>query len=366
MYLTKEDLNTLLNKRDLTQESDHCISLIENDIKDTLNKHYGIIPKMHRGNAIVSMEDNYASLGYNANEVTLGARYTKYLSEDTMLRTHMTSTIPPLLKSYQKDEDKLWMCSGVVYRRDVRDKTHVGEPHQMDIWHLTEKQKTREDLLKLVSLIISVIEKHKKKKIKWRYNETSHHYTDDGIEIEIYHNNQWLELLECGLLSKQLLENNGLKEYSGLALGLGLERLVMIIKEIDDIRILYSQKEEIKSQMKNLNKYKKVSNQPSIKRDLSIAIDKNINEEELTEIILNHVSQGVENIIESMSIVTETNYEKLPEVAIERLGMNENQKNVLLRIVLRDLDKSLIHEEVDKIHSDIYSLIHKGDSGYNI
>jgi len=175
-----------------------------------------------------------------------------------------------------------------------------------------------------------------------------------------------LELLECGLLSKQLLENNGLKEYSGLALGLGLERLVMIIKDIDDIRILYSQKEEIKSQMKNLNKYKKVSNQPSIKRDLSIAIDKNINEEELTEIILNHVSQGVENIIESMSIVTETNYEKLPEVAIERLGMNENQKNVLLRIVLRDLDKSLIHEEVDKIHSDIYSLIHKGDSGYNI
>ena len=168
------------------------------------------------------------------------------------------------------------------------------------------------------------------------------------------------------MLSKQLLENNGLKEYSGLALGLGLERLVMIIKEIDDIRILYSQKEEIKSQMKNLNKYKKVSNQPSIKRDLSIAIDKNINEEELTEIILNHVSQGVENIIESMSIVTETNYEKLPEVAIERLGMNENQKNVLLRIVLRDLDKSLIHEEVDKIHSDIYSLIHKGDSGYNI
>jgi phenylalanyl-tRNA synthetase alpha chain len=366
MYLTKEDLNTLLNKRDLTQESNHCISLIENDIKDTLNKHYCIIPEMHRGNAIVSTEDNYASLGYNSNEVTLGARYTKYLSEDTMLRTHMTSTIPPLLKSYNKESDKLWMCSGVVYRRDVRDKTHVGEPHQMDIWHLTKEQKTREDLLELVSLIISVIEKHKNKKIKWRYNETAHHYTDDGIEIEIYHNNEWLELLECGLISKQLLSNNGLKEYSGLALGLGLERLVMIIKNIEDIRVLYSEKEDIKSQMTHLNKYKKVSNQPAIKRDLSIAIDKNINEEELTEIILNHVSLDVETIIESMTIVTETNYEKLPEVAIERLGMNENQKNVLLRIVLRDLDKSLIHEQVDKIHYDIYNLIHEGEDGYNI
>jgi len=169
-----------------------------------------------------------------------------------------------------------------------------------------------------------------------------------------------LELLECGLLSKQLLENNGLKEYSGLALGLGLERLVMIIKEIDDIRILYSQKEEIKSQMKNLNKYKKVSNQPSIKRDLSIAVNKDLNEEELTEIILNHVPQDVENIIESISIVTETSYEELPKVAIDRLGMNKSQKNILLRIVLRDLDKSLIHEEADKVHSDIYNLIHKG------
>ena len=366
MYLTKEQIDNLLNKRDLTQESEHCISLIENEIKDTLNKHYGIVPEIHRGNKIVSTEDNYVSLGYNLNEVTLGARYTKYIDENTMLRTHMTSTIPQLLKSYQKDEDKLWMCSGVVYRRDVRDKTHVGEPHQMDIWHLTKEQKTREDLLKLVSLIISVIEKHKKKKIKWRYNETAHHYTDDGIEIEIYHNNQWLELLECGLISKQLLKNNGLNEYSGLALGLGLERIVMIIKDIEDIRILYSEKPEIRNQMKHLDKYKRVSNQPSIKRDLSIAIDHSINEEELTEIILNNVSINVENIIESISIVNETKYNKLPDVAIKRLGMNKNHKNVLLRIVLRDLDKSLTHEEADRIHSNIYKLTHKGKVGYNI
>ena len=80
----------------------------------------------------------------------------------------------------------------------------------------------------------------------------------------------------------------------------------------------------------------------------------------MTEIILNHVPQDVENIIESISIVTETSYEELPKVAIDRLGMNKSQKNILLRIVLRDLDKSLIHEEADKVHSDIYNLIHKG------
>lgn len=220
--------------------------------------------------------------------------------------------------------------------------------------------------LTFVFLIISVIQKEKNTKIKWRYNETSHHYTNDGIEIEIYHNNQWLELLECGLISKKLLSNNNLEGYSGLALGLGLERLVMIIKEIDDIRVLYSNKPEILSQLNNLKKYKKISNQPSIKRDLSIAIDKNINEEELTELILNNISIDTQKIIESIKIISETYYEDLPDIAIERLGINNSQKNVLLQIVLRDLNKTLLHNEANIIYTEIYSKIHSGTQGYSI
>lgn len=367
MYLTQEEINNLLNKQDLTKNDQHCISLIIEKIKDSLLKYYNIIPEIQSGTPIVSLENNYYSLGYSPNEVTLGQRYTKYIDNNTILRTQMTSVIPPLLSQHSKNDcDKLWICPGIVYRRDVRDKTHVGEPHQMDIWYLTKDTKTRTDLLNLVSLIISVIEKEKNTTIKWRYNETSHHYTDDGIEIEIYHNNQWLELLECGLISKKLLSNNNLEGYSGLALGLGLERLVMIIKEIDDIRVLYSNKPEILSQLNNLKKYKKISNQPSIKRDLSIAIDKNINEEELTELIINNINIDTQKIIESIKIISETYYEDLPEVAIERLGINNSQKNVLLQIVLRDLNKTLLHNEANIIYTEIYSKIHSGTKGYSI
>ncbi len=366
MYLTKEQLEQLLSKQDLTEQSNHCVSIIVDRIRDKLEKKYSIKPSIERGTKIVSAYDNYYALGYDKNEVTLGTRYTKYLNETDMLRTQMSSVIPSLMRNYQKDGDKLWMCPGIVYRRDVRDKTHVGEPHQMDVWYLTSEPKTRADLISLVETIISVIEDVQKKKIQWRYNETSHNYTDDGIEVEIYYQNRWLEILECGLISKKLLANHGLSQYSGLALGMGLERLAMIIKNIDDIRILNSNNPLIQKQLTNLNKYKAISNQPAIKRDLSIAIDKEINEEELTELILAAISEKTQSTIESIQIISETSYEDLPTIAQERLGINQNQKNILLRIILRDIERTLTHEEANQIYMEIYQKIHQGTNGYLI
>jgi phenylalanyl-tRNA synthetase alpha chain len=366
MYLTSAQLEDLLAKKDLTEQSDHCVSIIVERIRQKLEKKYSIAPSIEKGTKVVSAHDNYYALGYDKNEVTLGTRYTKYLNETDMLRTQMSSVIPPLLRNYQKNGDKLWMCPGIVYRRDVRDKTHVGEPHQMDVWYLTSQSQTRQDLIELVETIISVIEDVHKKKIQWRYNETSHNYTDDGIEVEIYYQNRWLEILECGLISKKLLANHGLSEYSGLALGMGLERLAMIIKNIDDIRILNSNNPLIQKQLTNLNKYKAISNQPSMKRDLSIAVDKDLLEEELTELILDSISEGTQSTIESIQILAQTNYEDLPTVAQERLGMVSTQKNILLRIVLRDIERTLTSDEANDVYRQIYQQVHKGTNGYLI
>jgi len=255
------------------------------------------------------------------------------------------------------------MAPGQVYRRDVKDKTHVGEPHQLDIWYVVQKEQTREDLLSLVEVIISVIEKAKNEKITYRYNETSHHYTDAGIEVEIYHQGKWLEVLECGLIAKSLLKRNHLESHSGLALGLGLDRLAMIIKEIDDIRILLSQDPRVLSQLCNLRKYKEVSKQPSMKRDLSIATGKENELEDITEEI-----SKIDNyeLIESIEIISQTDYEDLDEIIRERLGINQNQKNILLRLTLRDLTCSLTKEKANLIYTQIYGLIHKGTKGYTL
>jgi len=50
--------------------------------------------------------------------------------------------------------------------------------------------------------------------------------------------NEWIEIGECGLASPALLAASGLPAHTGLAMGLGLDRLVMLRKGIDDIRLL--------------------------------------------------------------------------------------------------------------------------------
>lgn len=363
-YLNQTEINQLLNKEDLTEKEGHAVSLVIDLIKKSLENYYCIPVEIQRGSKIVSLEENYYILGYDRNEVTLGERYTKYISATHILRTQMTSSIPSLLQSHPINCNKIYLCPGMVYRRDVKDKTHVGEPHQMDIWMLNQNPTNRNDLLDLVNIIIKIIEKCINKKIEWRYNETEHHYTEGGIEVEIKHQGQWLEILECGLISKKLLSTYNLSHYSGLALGLGLERLVMLIKGIDDIRVLKDDRPEIQKQMNDLKKYKVISKQPSTKRDLSIAIDESINEEELTELILEAVDKDTLDKIETIKIVAETHYNDLVDIAKEKLGINPSQKNILLRIVLRDLVTSIESETANKIYGMIYEKIHKGTKGY--
>ena len=363
MYLNQKELDNILSNEDLTKNSHHAIGIVVQKIKEALQTKYKTIPEVDYGSPIVSLEDNYYKLGYDKSDITLTSRYTRYVSESLILRTQVSSTVPSLLRGYRKEKDILYMCPGKVYRRDVRDKTHVGEPHQLDVWYLTKEKKNRQDLLELVTLVISVIEKEKKQKIVWRHTETSHNYTDDGIEVEIYYKGKWLEILECGLISQQLLDRHNLSEYGGLALGMGLDRLVMIMKEIEDIRVLLSSDERIKKQLSNLSRYKEVSNQPSIKRDMSVAIEKDTSIEDITEKI---ISLEMIHKIESISLIGETTYEDLPSIAIERLGLLNHQKNMLIRVVIRDIAHTLSSEEANRIYEQIYELIHEGLKGYKI
>ena len=51
----------------------------------------------------------------------------------------------------------------------------------------------------------------------------------------------YLEILGCGMVDPNVLKNCGIdpEEYSGYAFGLGLERIAMLLYQIDDIRTLY-------------------------------------------------------------------------------------------------------------------------------
>lgn len=63
---------------------------------------------------------------------------------------------------------------------------------------------------------------------------------------------------------------------------MGLDRLVMTLKILFDVRYLRSTNPKIAEQMTNLEPYNEVSNQPAIKRDLSYSVPQGYVEEDIS------------------------------------------------------------------------------------
>lgn len=65
-----------------------------------------------------------------------------------------------------------------------------------------------------------------------------------GLETEIDHRitkgTGWLEIMGCGMVDPNVLENCGIdsKIYSGFAFGMGIDRIAMLLHQIGDIRLL--------------------------------------------------------------------------------------------------------------------------------
>jgi len=321
-------------------------------------------PEIRRGNPISSVKNDFDRLYFPLDNPTRLSRYTRYLDETTILRTHTSAMIPDILKEVKERNlvDYSVMCPGICYRRDVVDRRHVGEPHQMDIWRVKrgDLRLERQDLIDLIESVIAAVIPGS----KYRANEVKHPYTINGLEVEILVKGDWLELLECGEIHPQLLIDAGMNpaEYSGLALGMGLDRAAMLIKGLDDIRLLRSEDSRIKQQMTNLDRYQPVSKYPQIRQDLSVSVSSETNEEDICESLKDSLGTDSE-VIEEVAIKSETQYEHLPPQAIERLGISPGQKNLLVRVILRSHERSLTHEEANTMRDKMYRAIDKSKTG---
>jgi phenylalanyl-tRNA synthetase alpha chain len=68
-------------------------------------------------------------------------------------------------------------------------------------------------------------------------------FTDPSMELEVYINGDWEEILGCGVILDGVMKNGGknIDTQVGWAFGLGLERWAMKLFEIQDIRLFWSQ-----------------------------------------------------------------------------------------------------------------------------
>jgi phenylalanyl-tRNA synthetase alpha chain len=350
-----------LNVRDLTDAAlgPHAMQLLVHCAIDSLRTAWQCPVVVYRAPPVVSIAENYDDLLYPAEGASRDARYTRYVSDAALLRTQTSAMIPRALPMIAAAEyhDVLVACPGLTYRRDSIDRLHVGEPHQLDLWRVHRGRLRREDLIGMAETVVSAVLPGAGIQI----NETVHPYTLDGSEIYARVGGGWIEVLECGLAHPKILAAAGLdpETYSGLAMGIGLDRMLMLRKGIDDIRALRSSDPRIECQMLDLQPYRAVSAQPQIRRDLSIAVGSSLTPEELGDRVRTALGDRCKNV-EEIAVVSETAYSGLSLDARQRLGMTPHQKNVLLRIVIRDLDHTLTSDEANVLRDDIYEATHEG------
>lgn len=67
-------------------------------------------------------------------------------------------------------------------------------------------------------------------------------FTDPSLELEIYINNDWVEILGSGVILDGVMERGGkdINKEVGWAFGLGLERWAMKLFDINDIRLFWT------------------------------------------------------------------------------------------------------------------------------
>lgn len=339
--------------------SPHCSRKMALEAMDALGKRYGSLIEVE-GPWAIEPKDIWRRLGYGESLASLDGRYTRWLSGELALRSQMSALVPMALDELSRGlswSGGALALPGRVWRRDLRDRIHIGEPRQMDVWVLKpDWRANREDLLDLVSCLMSAMAPG----VPWRRIEADHPYTDGGLEVQALLGSEWIEVLECGLAAEHVLEGSGLAGWGGLALGLGLDRMCMLRKKLGDIRRLDDPDPKALVQCRDLKPWKEWSRQPGCARDISVSVPMDWTAEDVVGRAAEALSRP--DWLEAVDVVGSWLPCELPPAAIARLGMGVAQRNWLLRIKLRDWTKTIPKALADEQSRMAWDALHQGAS----
>lgn len=172
---------------------------------------------------------------------------TFYINEDIVLRSQ-TSPVQARVMETTEPPIKI-ICPGKVYRSDAVDPTHSPVFHQIE-GLVIDKNISMADLKGTLEMFAK---KCLGPNTKIRFRPHHFPFTEPSAEADVScfvcggkgcrvcKNEGWIELLGCGMVHPNVLENCGIdsKIYSGFAFGFGVERIAMAKYGIDDMRLLY-------------------------------------------------------------------------------------------------------------------------------
>lgn len=297
---------------------------------------------------IVPTDISFDLFDFPADHPARSKSDTYYVDGDHILRTHTTVMWYYYLKDERVKKKMVTgepvgaFCFGKVYRKDEIDRHHMNVFHQIDGWYLAPKDKKvlgKEDLQKALSDIAKAVFGPN---VKYRFNPDTFPYTDPSIEMEIDKGGKWLEICGAGVVKGSVLKKFGVdpEKWNGWAFGPGLERLAIASMDLPDIRLLWSEDERVKSQLKLGNKFKEVSKFPPVVRDISFVVNK--------DFILNDYFDLIRDIngelVEQVELLDK--YENA-----DKFG--EGKLSYTFRVTYRSLERTLTNEEVNILHAKL-------------
>jgi len=223
----------------------HPLSLIQDEI-ESFFENLGFV--VASGPEIEYDWYNFEALNIPKDHPARDNFSSLYISDELLLRSH---TSPVQIRVMEKTKPPIKIiCPGRCYRFDAFDPSHSPVFHQVEVLYV-DKGVSFGELKWLMSEFVKQIFGPK---TKYELRPSFFPFTEPSGELAIScavcqgegcpvcGNTGWLEMLGCGMVHPQVLKNVKIspKEYSGYALGMGIERVAMIKYLIDDIRVFYN------------------------------------------------------------------------------------------------------------------------------
>ena len=249
-----ETLDVTLPVKEVAAGNLHPLTCIKNEIIDVF---VGMGFDVFEGPEIEDDDHNFTRLNVLKDHPSRDMQDTFWLTEDLLLRTH-TSPGQIRVMDNQAPPIKV-LVPGKVFRSDS-DATHSPMFSQME-GLVVDKHITLCDLQGMLDAFVKALFSDE---AKTRLRPSYFPFTEPSVEVDVScfkcggkgcslcKGTGWIEVLGGGVVNKKVLENCGIdsSKYSGLAFGIGIERIAMLKYGINHMGKLFENDVEFLKQFK--------------------------------------------------------------------------------------------------------------------
>lgn len=230
--LAKEKIDVSLPGRKVEMGGLHPVTITI----DRVTKFFSELGfSVESGPEIESDYYNFDALNIPKHHPARADHDTFWFNPELLLRTQ-TSGVQ--IRTMEKMQPPIRiMAPGRVYRNDY-DQTHTPMFHQIELLYVDKKANFTE----LKGLLHDFLRAFFEEDLQVRFRPSYFPFTEPSAEVDVMgKNGKWLEVLGCGMVHPNVLRNVGIdpNEYSGFAVGMGVERLTMLRYNVTDLRAFF-------------------------------------------------------------------------------------------------------------------------------